>query len=483
MPELLLHFAVPFSISAPIVGVRRATVVGIVGMLPDVDALLHVHRSMTHSLIILTIFSLLPLYVAFFKLNEKPLALFSFFSLTAHPIMDMFQTYTPILYPISSYSFQVNIKGNVLISQSVVPYVQSQIISTPTNFQKFLVMDAPIFTSEGFIVSLLLIATPVLFSFLKNSSSSLKNSSSASVNNLSIEVSGSRIKKEDLTVVIPTLNEVGAIGKVIDELRSEGYNNILVVDGYSKDGTVEVARSKNVSVVFQEGKGKADAIRTGIRLVKTPFLIVMDGDYTYDPKDIKKFLDFSEYDEVIGVREKENIPKVHRLGNWIITKTFNLLFGTRLRDVCSGMYLLRTEVAREIGFESKGFSVEVEVAAHVATTSRRIGEVNINYRKRIGDPKLKSFHGFSIILSVVRLMLRYNPVFFIFSASSAALIPGAAIVLYVVYELIFQGIKHHIWAIIGVSLSGVGFTSFLLAVLALYLKRLEYRIMERLKKS
>jgi len=80
MPELLLHFAVPFSISAPIVGIKRATLVGIVGMLPDIDALLHVHRSMTHSLVILTIFSLLPFYITFFKLNEKPLALLSFFS-------------------------------------------------------------------------------------------------------------------------------------------------------------------------------------------------------------------------------------------------------------------------------------------------------------------------------------------------------------------------------------------------------------------
>jgi membrane-bound metal-dependent hydrolase YbcI (DUF457 family) len=99
MPELLLHFAIPFSISAPIIGVKRAIVVGIVGMLPDVDALLHVHRSMTHSIIILTILSLIPLYITSFKLKEKSLALLSFISLTTHPIMDMFQTYTPIIYP------------------------------------------------------------------------------------------------------------------------------------------------------------------------------------------------------------------------------------------------------------------------------------------------------------------------------------------------------------------------------------------------
>jgi membrane-bound metal-dependent hydrolase YbcI (DUF457 family) len=167
MPELLLHFAIPFSISAPIVGVRRAIVVGIVGMLPDVDALLHVHRSMTHSIIILTILSLIPLYITSFKLKEKSLALLSLLSLTTHPIMDMFQTYTPIIYPISNSSLQVSVKGDVLISQSITPYIQFQITSTQTNFQNFSVMDAPIFTSEGFIISLLLVAVPILSNLFK----------------------------------------------------------------------------------------------------------------------------------------------------------------------------------------------------------------------------------------------------------------------------------------------------------------------------
>lgn len=42
---------------------------------------------------------------------------------------------------------------------------------------------------------------------------------------------------DDVTIVIPALNECEAVGKVIDELNREGFLNILVVDGYSKDGT------------------------------------------------------------------------------------------------------------------------------------------------------------------------------------------------------------------------------------------------------
>ncbi|MEM2007116.1 MAG: glycosyltransferase family 2 protein [Sulfolobales archaeon] len=290
------------------------------------------------------------------------------------------------------------------------------------------------------------------------------------------------VVKDDVTVVIPALNEEGAIGLVVRELVSEGYRNVLVVDGHSTDRTAEVARKADATVIYQEGKGKADAVRTGLKYVRTPYVVVMDGDYTYDPRDIGKMLEkLGEYDEVIGVRDRTNMPKLHRFGNSVITWLFNLLFGTKLRDVCSGLYVLKTDVAREVGFESKGFAVEVEIAAHVASTGGRIGEVEVSYRKRIGKPKLRKIHGLRIALTAVELMLKHNPVLLFFLASSLALVPGAAIVGYVAYELLIEGVKHHVWAVIGVTVSGVGFVSLLMAVFALYTKRLEYRVLRVLR--
>ena len=290
------------------------------------------------------------------------------------------------------------------------------------------------------------------------------------------------VVKDDVTVLIPALNEERAIGLVVRELVSEGYRNVLVVDGHSTDRTAEVAKEADATVIYQEGRGKADAVRTGLKYVRTPYVVVMDGDYTYDPRDIGKMLEkLGEYDEVIGVRDRTNMPKLHRFGNWVITWLFNLLFGTKLRDVCSGLYVLKTDVAREVGFESKGFAVEVEIAAHVASTGGRIGEVEVSYRKRIGKPKLRKIHGLRIALTAVELMLKHNPVLLFFLASSLALVPGAAIVGYVAYELLIEGVKHHVWAVIGVTVSGVGFVSLLMAVFALYTKRLEYRVLRVLR--
>ena len=290
---------------------------------------------------------------------------------------------------------------------------------------------------------------------------------------------------EELTVVIPTLNEADAIGKVIDELREYGYNNILVVNGHSDDGTAEVAREKGVHVILQDGTGKADAIRTAAIYVKTPYVLVMDGDYTYDPAYIRAMLEvIKDADEVIGARVygRENIPLLNRLGNWIITKAFNLLFGTKLRDVCSGMWMTRTEVLREMLPETRGFSIEVEVAANIASSAGLIKEVPIRYRRRIGKPKLKRIHGFSILKDVLKLSWAYNPVFFIFAVSSLILLPSLSVLAWVAFELFFFGVKHHVWAIIGIVGAGIGIIALLLSIMALYIKRLEYRIMSKLKR-
>ena len=286
-------------------------------------------------------------------------------------------------------------------------------------------------------------------------------------------------------MVIPTLNEAEAIGKTVDELKQHGFTKILVVDGHSVDGTQRIAEQKGAKVVRQEGRGKADALRTAIGHVETPYTLVIDGDYTYDPSYIESMLRHAEeYDEVIGARVngKENIPLLHRFGNRAITKAFNLLLGTRLKDVCSGMYLIKTEVAREVDHDCHGFSSEVEFAAHVASTSRRIIDVPAGYRPRIGNPKLKSRHGISILSNAVRLAWRYNPAFFIFACGSMFLIPSLIVLGWVAFEHLFMGATHFVWAILGVVGLGVGATSSLLAIMALYVKRMEYRMLDGLKK-
>ncbi len=292
-----------------------------------------------------------------------------------------------------------------------------------------------------------------------------------------------------VTIIIPVKNEEKAIGPVIDELVKNGVprNKIIVVDGHSTDRTVEVASSRGVMVVVQDGEGKADAVRKGIAIASTKYVLVMDGDYTYPAHHVWELIRVAEEKgcgEVIGarLRGRKNIPLLNRFGNWFLTRTFNTLFGTRLHDVLSGMYLVRKDILDYALFETKGFSIEAEIAAHVAGSGEEICEHPIEYRQRIGEKKLKIIHGLHIFKDMIKLSWTYNPFFVISFIGALLLVPGLILASWVGYEYLVHGVKHYVKGIIAILLTLIGTQSLLLSIFALYAKRAELRILRAIKR-
>jgi len=292
------------------------------------------------------------------------------------------------------------------------------------------------------------------------------------------------IDKSEVTVVVPTFNEEKAIGLVLDELFEVDCKNVLVVDGYSEDATVKLAESRGVRVVQQNGRGKTGALKTAVDYVKTPYMLVMDGDYTYCAKDIERFLNNGDrYVHVVGVRERVAMGWVHRFGNWVITRMFNLLMSAGLSDVCSGMYLLKTDVAQELELQSSGFRTEVEVIAQTAMEGG-VTEVPICYRPRIGRRKLSTWrHGFEILASIVSLARRYNPVLLFAAIFALSIIPACVILGWVGFRLLTSGIFHSGWALLGVMLLLLASQSLAVSTVAILLKRMERRIRQSLGKD
>jgi len=291
------------------------------------------------------------------------------------------------------------------------------------------------------------------------------------------------INKNDVTIVIPTLNEETAIGLVIESLLDEEYFNILIVDGYSDDLTLNIAKQYGVEIIYQHGKGKTGAIKTAIEHVKTKYIVIIDGDFTYNATDINVFLNhLNNYDEIIGARKygRDNIKKLNRFGNWIINKIFNLLMGTNLSDVCSGLYALRTEFARELVLETQGFDVEIEIASQAAINGN-ITEVPINYGKRLGIQKLQPFRdGIIILTSIIKIARIYNPLVFYSIFGLMSLIPTFLILLWVMLEW-FNGIWHSGIALVGVMFALLSFQAFTIGTISMQQKRMEKRILKKLR--
>lgn len=286
-----------------------------------------------------------------------------------------------------------------------------------------------------------------------------------------------RLVKDQVTVVLPVLNEADAIGSVIEEVKSEGYNNILVVDGYSDDKSDEIASSAGAVVIYQHGAGKAGAVKTAIERAKTPYLLFMDADVTYDPKDIWRLLNHNEhYSHIIGVRDNKHIPRLHRFGNWVISQVFSILFGVRTSDVCSGMYLLETDEVKNYDLEEPGFIAEIELAAQSASRET-LTEVRINYRPRVGSRKLNTWrHGFAILSAAFTLARRYNPILLYSGLAGLSIVPAGVILGWVGLEKFTRNIWHSGWVMLGIMFLLVASQAFTLASVSILMKHMETRL-------
>jgi len=281
-----------------------------------------------------------------------------------------------------------------------------------------------------------------------------------------------KIVKDQVTVVVPTLNEAEAISQVIQELRKEGYHNILVVDGYSTDRTDRIAFGNGVKLAYQHGIGKAGGVKTALEPIKTPFIVFMDGDGTYDPKDIWRLVNHTDhYVHVIGARDRRNIDRVHRFGNWSISHLFSLLFGMKESDVCSGMYLLETDVARRYTLEEPGFAAEIELAAQSAS-AEQLTEVPVSYRRRTGVKKLDTWRdGRAIISAVFRLAWKYNPLLLCAGLGGLSVVPAGLILSWVALEHLTMAVWHQGWALLGGILLILGTQALTLAGISSRIRR------------
>jgi glycosyltransferase involved in cell wall biosynthesis len=187
-------------------------------------------------------------------------------------------------------------------------------------------------------------------------------------------------------------------------------DRVVVVDGHSKDGTIQIALESGADMILQDGKGKGMALRTAFNKVEGDIFVIIDGDATYDALEMERVVQpilADEADMVIGSRlkgkmEEGSISKVNIIGNRLFNFLINLLFNGGITDSQSGYRAVNRKAVESLSLESKGFEVETEMAVKALKQGLRIVEVPITYGRRRGSPsKLSSFKAGSRILRTI----------------------------------------------------------------------------------
>ena len=226
-------------------------------------------------------------------------------------------------------------------------------------------------------------------------------------------------KREDAdgttcSVVIPCRNEKGNIENALQRTPDMGkHTEIIFVEGHSQDGTLaECLRvqkanpDKDIQVLVQDGKGKADAVRKGFQEAKGDVLMILDADLTIPPESLPKFFEeivSGKGELVIGSRlvyqmEKEAMRTLNLLGNKFFSTMFTYLLGQRIRDTLCGTKVLRRRDYEKIvagrsyfgDFDPFG---DFDLIFGATKLNLKITELPIRYKERqYGKTQIRRFY-------------------------------------------------------------------------------------------
>lgn len=235
-----------------------------------------------------------------------------------------------------------------------------------------------------------------------------------------------------IAFIIPCYNEELTIRNVIREAKSfVPEAAIYVFDNNSTDKTAEVAQESGAIIKKEKRQGKGFVIQSMFNKVDADVYIMVDGDDTYDLSRVQDMIALVEHDQadmVVGNRLKTYSEKafrpLHTFGNKLVCFLINKLFRANLKDVESGLRVMKREFVKNINIMSSGFDVEPEITIKALKYGYIIREIDINYRERPegSHSKLNTVRDGILVLKTIFIIFKdFKPLLF-FSAISGILL-------------------------------------------------------------
>ena len=221
------------------------------------------------------------------------------------------------------------------------------------------------------------------------------------------------------SIIIPVFNEKKTIIKVLDTLNSvkfkEFQKEIIVVDDGSTDGTSQLLEeNKNLYSSLHKNdhnQGKGAAVMIGLQNSSGHYVVIQDADLEYDPNDLLKFeevfLKFNA-DGIIGSRfNYDKFTRSHsilnKIGNYILTLIFNILYNTTFTDIYSCYFAFKKELINANNLNVKGFAQHAEILTKIIIKGNKFYEVPINYngRNTAEGKKIRFYHFFPVLFQIL----------------------------------------------------------------------------------
>lgn len=222
-----------------------------------------------------------------------------------------------------------------------------------------------------------------------------------------------------VSVVIPALNEADSLPHVLPRIPA-GVHEVILVDGASVDGTIEVARRllPGVRIVRQERPGKGAALRAGFEAATGDIVVHLDADGSTDPAEIPAFVetlingaDYAKGSRFARGGASDDITPLRRIGNWAFVALANGLFGSRFSDITYGYNAVWRRYHLLLAPEIDGWAHEIIANIRAHRRGLRVIEVPSLESPRVaGEAKLRAFSaGWTILRAIVGEWFRLLP--------------------------------------------------------------------------
>jgi glycosyltransferase involved in cell wall biosynthesis len=222
---------------------------------------------------------------------------------------------------------------------------------------------------------------------------------------MSIVESAERARSEQLrvTIFIPTLNEIEGLRAILPRIKRDWYDEFIVVDGGSTDGTIEYLREQGITVQLEERKGIVNAYCQAFRASTGDIFVAIQGDGNCMPelipdlvREARKGYDIVFVSRYLPPAKSYDDGTISAIGNHIFTRIINLLFGGRYTDALGGFRAYRRSAVELMALDSmpdtnwlsRRFDLlntwEVGGCIRAAKLKLRVHEIPGDEPKRIG---------------------------------------------------------------------------------------------------
>lgn len=193
--------------------------------------------------------------------------------------------------------------------------------------------------------------------------------------------------------VIPCFEEEEAIAPVVTAALAQGVDQVIVVDGGSRDRTAERARAAGAHVVVEARRGYGRALQTGIGAAgaDAQILLFIDGDGSDRPEFIPALVApivegravFAHGSRVLGEREPGSLSLQQRLAGRVAGLLLRIVYGARFTDM-SPFRAIRRDALERLGMRESSYGWNLEMLMRVAAAGLATTEIAVGQRCRRG---------------------------------------------------------------------------------------------------